>query len=64
MKPRPIHVVHPNGQPHPFKSHTLCGKLIRWGGLEIPEERPATCKSCLKIQETICPHCKGTGVKK
>lgn len=60
---RVIHGTHPNGQPHPFKANTLCGKLVRFGGIEIPDERPVTCKNCLKIQEKICTTCKGTGMK-
>lgn len=60
---RPIHASHPNGSPHPFKFTSLCGKLVRFGGAEIPGERPVTCKTCLKILDTICPHCKGTGTK-
>jgi hypothetical protein len=31
--------------------------------MEIPGERPVTCKLCLKIAATICPTCKGTGQK-
>lgn len=43
-------VIHASGQgtPHPFKGGTLCGKMVRLGGLEFPG-RPATCKTCLKI---------------
>lgn len=60
---RAIHFPHPNGNPHPFKFSTLCGKMVRFGGLAIENERPATCKTCLKIHETICTACGGTGVK-
>lgn len=59
---RPIHKSHPNGSPHPFKGATLCGKMVRFGGLEH-DDRIATCKTCLKIFQTICPTCNGTGVK-
>lgn len=61
-KERPIHDVHPNGQGHPFKFLSLCGKLIRFGGITT-EDRPVTCKKCLKTQEKICPMCAGTGMK-
>lgn len=64
MSARPIHLTHPNGNPHPFKSNTLCGKLVRFGGIEIEVERPATCKTCLRIKEKICPTCKGTGMRR
>lgn len=64
MKARPIHISHPNGAIHPLKRTTLCGKLVRFGGFEIKGERPATCKTCLKINSTICQHCEGTGVSK
>lgn len=47
MTARVIHVSGP-GSPHPFKGWTLCGRLVRFGGLEA-DRRPATCKSCLKI---------------
>lgn len=57
---RPIHASHPNGQPHPLKSSTLCGKLVRFGGMETPT-RQVTCKVCLKIAATLCPTCHGTG---
>lgn len=60
---RPIHAPHPNGQLHPLKFTSLCGKLVRFGGLAIEGERSVTCKVCLKILGTICPTCKGTGVK-
>lgn len=63
MSMRVIHVPHPNGSPHPLKFTSLCGKLIRFGGIEIEGERPATCKACLKISATICPTCKGTGIR-
>lgn len=59
---RVIHKPHPNGQPHPFKFTSLCGKLIRFGGIEM-SDRIATCKPCLKIHATICPTCGGTGIK-
>lgn len=61
-KHRPIHKLHPNGRAHPFKFTSLCGKLVRFGGAEA-EDRPASCKICLKIHATICPTCGGTGVK-
>jgi hypothetical protein len=47
MKPRVIHADGPHS-PHPFKRGTLCGKLVRFGGLEA-EARPVTCKICLKL---------------
>jgi hypothetical protein len=69
-KERPIHIPHPNGHPHPFKCATLCGKLVRFGGIRILKsddgllnERPATCKTCLQIDEKICPTRRGTGTK-
>lgn len=46
-KKRAIHALGP-GQPHPFKAGTLCGKLVRFGGLEC-KGRPVTCKTCLKM---------------
>lgn len=45
---RIIHKPNPAGAPHPFKFVSVCGKLVRFGGLEIDGERPATCKLCLK----------------
>lgn len=64
-KSRPIHAPHPSrGFLHPFKIATLCGKAVRFGGIEIPNDRTVSCKICLKIQKTLCPKCKGTGVKK
>lgn len=60
---RAIHEPHPNGMAHPLKFSSLCGKLIRFGGIRIDGERPVTCKKCLKIMEIICPTCKGTGQK-
>jgi hypothetical protein len=66
---RPIHKPHPNGQAHPFKALTLCGRMVRFGGFEIlgDEEgdgpRPATCKPCLTISERVCPACHGTGLR-
>lgn len=62
MADRVIHVGHPNGAAHPFKASTLCGKLVRFGGMETDKRKP-TCKVCVKIKATICPTCKGTGVK-
>lgn len=59
---RVIHASHPNGQGHPFKFTTLCGKMVRFGSSEIPGERPVSCKLCLKILKTLCPTCRGTGV--
>jgi len=47
---RPIHKVHPEGIPHPFKAYTLCGKMVRFGGIEH-KERQATCKTCLKVKD-------------
>lgn len=47
MSKRVIHANGPGG-PHPFKGGTLCGKMVRFGGLET-EGRPTTCKTCLKI---------------
>jgi hypothetical protein len=44
---RVIH-AHGPGQLHPFKGATLCGKLVRFGGLET-EGRPVTCKTCLMV---------------
>ena len=57
-----IHKPHPNGQAHPFKYATLCGILSRFGSVETGE-REVTCKKCLKIFETICPSCGGSGTK-
>jgi hypothetical protein len=62
MKERPLHISHPNGTPHPFKGGTLCGKMVRFGGFET-ENKVATCKICLKIKDTLCPTCHGTGTK-
>lgn len=58
-----IHLSHPNGRAHPFKFTSLCGRLVRFGSSEIPGERLANCKLCLRIQKTICPTCGGSGVK-
>ena len=63
MSTMPIHANHPNSSPHPFKGLSLCGKMIRFGGLEIENTRPATCKKCLEVKKKICPCCGGTGVK-
>ena len=60
---RAIHASHPNGQAHPFKFTSLCGKLVRFSRCEIPGERDVTCKRCLSIREKICPTCGGTGMK-
>ena len=49
MKRRAIHADMPNSTfAHPFKFHTLCNRAVRFGGREIPGERPVTCKMCLK----------------
>lgn len=61
-KSRPIHESHPNGSPHPLKASTLCGKMVRFGGMAF-DLREVTCKNCLKIKATLCPTCNGTGVK-
>ncbi len=52
------------GSIHPFKAHTLCGLLVRFGGMEITqamvdeeralgeddiELRPVTCKACMRL---------------
>jgi len=58
-----IHLSHPNGSAHPFKAATLCGVMVRFGGMAVRGEREATCKKCLKINEKICPTCGGTGLK-
>jgi hypothetical protein len=43
---RVIHASGP-GSPHPFKGGTLCGRMVRFGGLEA-EGRPPTCKTCIR----------------
>lgn len=60
--PRPIHANHPQGIPHPFKGATLCGLLVRFGGLECAG-RPATCKNCLKRQRKDTPPRPSQGQK-
>lgn len=56
-KTRPIHRCSPNGVPHPFKALTLCGLMVRFGGIEIKDERPMTCKRCRAIVEKGKPMC-------
>jgi hypothetical protein len=49
MKARPIHQVNERGFAHPFKFLSRCGRLVRFGGMELPD-RPATCPLCARVK--------------